>query len=183
MAARDRQARRRSFRAFGRRGSRLVLSSSLRGAQRRSSRGTSRKNPGSLRSQRRNRKSRDLKIIPLRPVIGEDAEEDVVLPLPIDAEIFAGVAFFGESRLQEQSAARQIMRQAGRLDAVQAQPLESEAQGQRQAFAHIALARMRLADPIADAGAFGDAAADIGEADPAEKRIVLEAEEQEGVAL
>jgi hypothetical protein len=39
-----------------------------------------------------------LKIIPLRPFMGEDAEEDVVLPFPVDAEIFAGIAFFGEAR-------------------------------------------------------------------------------------
>src|SRR5512146_919814 len=72
---------------------------------------------------------------------------------------------------------------ARRFDPVQPQPLEREAQSQREAFGHIALPRMRRADPLADAGAFRDAAAHIGEADTAQERVVFEAEKQKGVTL
>jgi len=112
-----------------------------------------------------------------------NAEQHVVLPAAVDAQIFARIALFAETGLEQQAAARPVMRQARRLDPMQLQALESEAEHQAEARAHIAAPGITLADPIAEAAALGHAAANIAEADAADHRAILPAEQEEAVAL
>ena len=88
----------------------------------------------------------------------------MVLPFAGDAEIFAGVAFLLETGSGEQRPAGDVARQTRRLDPMQAEPLESEIEDERQRRRHIALPRKGFADPIAEARRLRDAAADIGQA-------------------
>src|SRR5260370_41360826 len=66
------------------------------------------------------------------PVLAQDREQEVALPLAVDQQIIARIAFLLEAGAQQQRAARHVARQAGGLDPVQTQPLESEIEGQRQ---------------------------------------------------
>jgi hypothetical protein len=56
----------------------------------------------------------------------------MILPLAVDAKILAGVALLLEAGAQQQGPARHVGRQAGRLDLVQAQPVEREIEDERQ---------------------------------------------------
>src|ERR1700722_8509361 len=107
----------------------------------------------------------------------------MVLPAPVDAQIFAGLSFFAEAAAFEQSPARLIMRQAGGFEAMEPCALEREGKHELQPFGHVAVARMALADPIAEAAGLRDAAPHIADADSAEQRVVARAKEQEAVAL
>src|SRR6185437_11609757 len=118
-----------------------------------------------------------------QPFVAQHGEQHVVLPAPVDAEILAGVAFLAEAGLEQQPAARPVMRQAGRLDAVQLQALEGKAQHQAEAGGHVSPPGIALADPISEARGLGDAAADVAQAEPADQRAVVAAEQEEAVAL
>src|SRR5260370_16944748 len=85
------------------------------------------------------------------PFVAQHAEQHVVLPAAVDAQIFARIALFAETGLEQQAAARPVMRQARRLDPMQLQALESEAEHQAEARAHIAAPGITLADPIPEA--------------------------------
>jgi integrase len=98
------------------------------------------------------------------PVFPEDREEEVVLPAAVDQEIVAGIALLVEAGAQQDGAARRVGRQAGGLDPVQAQPVEGEIEDERQRRRHQPLAREGLADPVAEARRFGDAAAHVRKA-------------------
>ena len=118
------------------------------------------------------------------PFLAQQAEQHMVLPAAVDAEIGAWRSLPRGSPIS--AAARGSARYAaGRPPRRGAGGARSKAkrEDQPQPFAHVALAGMRLADPIAEAGGLGDAAADIGEADAAQERVVVAAEEQEAVAL
>src|SRR5690348_16314209 len=107
----------------------------------------------------------------------------MVLPAAVDAEIFAGEALFAEADLEQKAAARRVVRQRRRFDAVELQALKGEAQDELKARRHVAPARITLADPIAEAAGLGDAAAHVAETDAAHQRIVLEAKHQEAITL
>src|SRR5581483_1999668 len=117
------------------------------------------------------------------PFVPQNGEEHVVLPAAVDAEIFAGETLFAEAALEEEAAARRVVRQCRGFDAMELQALKGEAQYELEARRHVAPARVTLADPIAEAAGLGDAAAHVAEANAADQRIVLEAEHQETVAL
>src|SRR3546814_11291492 len=55
-----------------------------------------------------------------------------------------------------------------------------ELDDRRDGLAHEALAGVALADPVADAGGLGDAAAHVGDRHAAHQRVVGEAVDQEG---
>src|SRR3546814_12651381 len=55
-----------------------------------------------------------------------------------------------------------------------------ELDDRRDGLAHEALAGVALADPVADAGGLGDAAAHVGDRHAATQRVVGEAVDQEG---
>src|SRR5713226_3699100 len=89
--------------------------------------------------------------LPPRPLLTQQPEQHVVLPLAVDAEVFAGVAFLAEAAAREQVPARAVVGQACRLDAVQVQAVEGEAQHQPERLFHEAAAGIALAHPIAEA--------------------------------
>jgi len=60
--------------------------------------------------------------------------------------------------------------------------VEGEFERRLEGLGHVALARMVGADPIADAGRLGDAAAHVVEPDAAEQTIVAPVQDVEGVA-
>src|SRR5690242_10135102 len=105
------------------------------------------------------------------PIFAQDREQEMVLPLAVDLQVGAGITLLLEAGAEQHGAARNIGRQAGGLDAMQPQAVERKIEHQRQGVGHKALARERLADPIAEAGGFGDTAAQVGQADPARQRL------------
>src|SRR5713101_2630637 len=106
----------------------------------------------------------------------------MILPFARDAEVFAGVPLLLETGSGQQRSAGDVGRQAGGLDPVQAEPIESELEDQRQRSRHITLPRKGLPNPITEAGRFGDPALEIGQADPANQRVVM-GEDEEIVGL
>src|SRR5437764_13899927 len=106
----------------------------------------------------------------------------MVLPFAVDQQVIAGVALLLKAGAHQQRTARHIGRQAGGLDPVQPQLLESEIEHQRQCRSHKALARIWFAGPVAEAPRLRDAAADVGETETADERLVV-AEDKEVVAL
>src|SRR6266404_3473136 len=115
-------------------------------------------------------------------VAAQNRKKQMILPFALDAEVFAGVPLLLETGSCQQGSARDVRRQAGGLDPVQAEPIESELEDQRQRGRHITLPCKGLADPITKAGCFGDPAPEIGQADPADERIVM-GEDEEIVGL
>src|ERR1700674_1765544 len=111
--------------------------------------------------------------LPPRPLLAQQAEQHVVLPFAVDAEVFAGVAFLVEAAAGEEVAAGVVVGEAGGLDAVQVQAVEGEADHQAQRLLHVAPAGKALAHPVAEARRLGDAAAHVGEADTAHELAVL----------
>src|SRR5579863_9464291 len=97
------------------------------------------------------------RIGPSRPFAVEDAEQHMVLPAAVDAEIFLGVALFTEAVLHQDGAAGAVVRQAGGLDTMQLEAAEGEAEGQRQRLGHVALAGEFLPHPLAETARFRDA--------------------------
>src|SRR5215469_2057852 len=93
----------------------------------------------------------------------EPREEQMVLPGAVDAEIFAGKAFAAEPGLLEQPDRGRVGRDAGGLDAMQAQRLEGERDEAADRRRHVALPPMDRADPIAEIAGLRAAAPDIGE--------------------
>src|SRR5690349_2631558 len=66
---------------------------------------------------------------------------------------------------------------------MQPQRLECIRNERAQRGAHVALARVTLADPVANAASLGDAATQIGEGNAPEQRVVLVAKNQKCVSL
>src|SRR5712671_2879275 len=156
MAPRARQARHRFVNALDRRGTRLTcpVTFLLRKAKR-----------GALGWRR-------------AAVAAQNRKKQMILPFAFDAEVFAGVSLLLETASCQQRSARDVRWQAGGLDPVQAQPVESELEDQRQRGRHVTLPRKVLAAPITEAGRFGDPAPEIGQADPADERIVVGKDEE-----
>src|SRR5437762_388021 len=95
------------------------------------------------------------------PVLAQDREQQMVLPFAVDQQVVAGVALLLKASAHQERAARHVARQAGGLDPVQPQLLESEIEHQRQRGGHDALARKGLAGPVAKARRLRDAAAQV----------------------
>ena len=74
----------------------------------------------------------------------------MVLPAPVDAEIFLGVAFFAETVLAEHRAARARCAAGMRPRCGGGAGAEGEAQHQPQRLGHVALAGVVLAHPVAE---------------------------------
>src|SRR5882724_5821332 len=108
--------------------------------------------------------------------------QHMILPAAVDAQILAGIAFLAKADLGQEAAAGGVVGQAGGLDTVQAEAVEDEQHERLQRLGHIALARIGLADPIAEIRGLGDAAADIAEIDAAQQGMVVAAEDEEAVA-
>src|SRR5882724_11427389 len=97
----------------------------------------------------------------------------MVLPFTLDAEILPGVAFLLKAGSDQQRTAGNIARQAGGLDAMEAQAIEREIEDERQCDGHVAPPSEGFADPIAQARGLGDATPQIGQADPADQRLLV----------
>ena len=74
------------------------------------------------------------------------------------------------------------MGRASGLDAMHGEFVEGETSGAVNRLAHIALANMRPADPIAEGTALTDAAANVGQGDAAQQFVVIAAENEKAVA-
>ena len=75
------------------------------------------------------------------------------------------------------------MRQACRLQPMQAERDEGEGQHGLDGVGHVAATDVGRADPVADRGRLGDAAPHVADAEAADQRRIRLAEDQEGVAL
>src|SRR6185437_2566935 len=115
-------------------------------------------------------------------IILDSGVKQMVLPGPVDAQIAARIALALEARFFKQTDRSGIGRYAGRLQPMQPQRAEAERNQGAHRRRHVAFAGKRRADPIADAAGLGDAAADIGERQPADQRIVIAAKDQEGIS-
>src|SRR5215467_9773177 len=73
---------------------------------------------------------------PVAQIAAQERVEYMVLPAAVDAQILAGIALFAEAELLQQAAAGRIVRQAGGLDAVQAEPVEHEQHERAQRLGH-----------------------------------------------
>ena len=105
----------------------------------------------------------------------------MILPCAIDLEIAPGQALTLEAAAAEECNRCGIARQAGRLEPVQGQVFEGKLLDQRQRRRHVALAREGGADPIAQRGALGDAAADIRQSHGAEQRLARGPKDEERI--
>ena len=110
------------------------------------------------------------------------AYRQMVAPPAGDPEVGAGVPLAAEPGLLQQLLARNVVRHARGLDPVQAKGAEAMAEQPGQCLAHVAAPRMGPADPVADAAGLRRPPLHVAERHPAEQRVVIPAEQQEGVA-
>ena len=75
------------------------------------------------------------------PILAQDREEQVVLPFPFDAQVLPGVAFLPETGSDQQRTAGGVVRQASRLDPMEAKLLEGTV-GQGAATELVAFLRL-----------------------------------------
>src|SRR6185312_11338294 len=85
-------------------------------------------------------------------VAAQKCIEHMILPAAVDAQVLAGVTLLAKADLGQQAAAGGIVGQAGSLDAMQPEAVEDEQHERLQRLGHVTLARIRLADPIAEIG-------------------------------
>src|SRR5690606_33822157 len=106
----------------------------------------------------------------------------MVLPAPGDAQVAARQALLTKAQLFQKAAAGGVAGQAGGLGTVQAERPEDEVQNGEEPLAHVALAGIGLADPVAEAAALGDPAAQVADGDAAQELLVARPQEEEAVA-
>ena len=111
------------------------------------------------------------------------AEQHVILPQSVNAEVFARIALAHEPGVFQQPDRGGIRRNAGRFETMQAQRIERERHQRAHCAGHQAAARKRLADPVADAARLRDAATDIGKRQAADERMIVLAEQEERIGL
>src|ERR1700719_3871264 len=92
-------------------------------------------------------------------ILVQQAEQQVILPDAVDAEIAARQPLAGETAFLEHPDRRRVGGNAGGLDAMQVELAEQGGQQHPQRRGHVAAMRMRLADPITDGAGLHDAAA------------------------
>src|SRR5258708_2013993 len=114
-------------------------------------------------------------------ILMQQAEQQMVLPDAVDAEIAPRQPLTGEAAFLQHPDRGRIGRNAGGLDAVQIELAKQRRQQHPQRPRHVAAMGMGLADPIADGTRLDDAAPDIGKRDAADHRAVGLAEDDEGI--
>src|SRR5450631_3526121 len=105
-------------------------------------------------------------------ILMQQAEQQVVLPDPVDAEIASRQAFAVEAAFLQHPDRRRIGGNAGGLDAMEIEFPEQRWQQHAQRRGHVAAMRMGLPDPVSDGAGLHDAAADVGQRDTADHRPV-----------
>ena len=109
--------------------------------------------------------------------------KQVILPGPIDAQIFACIALACEPSFFQKLDRSGIGRDARGFEAMQPKACEGKWNDGAHRSRHVTLAYIGQADPIADTAGLRDAAADIGERQPAHQRSVRVAHDQKRVTL
>src|SRR5665213_1181237 len=105
-------------------------------------------------------------------ILMQQAEQQVVLPDAIDAEIAPRQTLAGEAAFLQHPDRGRIGGNAGGLDAVQIEFAEQRRQQHPQRRGHVAAMGVRLPDPVSDGAGLYDAAADIGERDAPDHRAI-----------
>src|SRR6266508_2607786 len=105
-------------------------------------------------------------------ILMQQAEQQVVLPDAVDAEIAPRQALAAEAAFLQHPDRRRIGGNAGGLDAVKIELAEQRWQQHPQGRRHVAAMRMRLPDPVPDRAGLHDAAADVRQCDPADHRTI-----------
>src|SRR3972149_7018941 len=106
----------------------------------------------------------------------------MVAPAAIDLEIGARAALFREADAFQQIARRFVFRLAGGFDTVQGEILEAPLQQGAHGVADMALALVRLADPIADRAGMRRAAPYLRKRNAADELLVIAAEDEERIS-
>src|SRR6267142_2771115 len=114
-------------------------------------------------------------------ILVQQAEQQVVLPDAIDAEIASRQTFAVKSAFLKHPDRRRIGGNAGGLDAVKIEFAEQRRQQHAQRRRHVALMCMGLPDPVPDRSGLHDAAADIRQRDAADHRTIGFAEHDEWI--
>ncbi len=112
-------------------------------------------------------------------VHAEGGVEDVGPPAAIDLQIALRNAFVFETAFLQKGAGCLVFRQAGGLDPAQIETLERMMHDAFDRFLHIALPRIRLADPVAQRARLRGATADIVERDRAQQVLILPPDQKE----
>src|SRR5882757_828957 len=114
-------------------------------------------------------------------ILVQQAEQQVVLPDAVDAEIASRQTFAIESAFLEHPDRRRIGGNAGGLDAVKIELTEQRRQQHAQRRRHVAAMCMGLPDPVPDRSGLHNAAADIRQRDAADHRTIGFAEHDEWI--
>src|SRR5579863_1546359 len=113
----------------------------------------------------------------------DKAEQNVVAPGAIDPQIGARKTLALKAVALEHPGRGDIVRNAGCFDAMQAQGREAEAHGCGDRAGHVAAARVRSANPIAERRRLRDAAPDPADRNAAEQDIRLLSENKERIGF
>src|SRR5712664_4985102 len=114
-------------------------------------------------------------------ILMQQAEQQVVLPDAIDAEITSRQTFAAKSAFLKHPDRRRIGGNAGGLDAVKIEFAEQRRQQYAQRRRHVAAMRVRFSDPVPDGAGLHDAAADVRQRDAADHRAIGFAKHDEGI--
>src|SRR6266487_5693983 len=114
-------------------------------------------------------------------ILMQQAEQQMVLPDAIDAEIAPRQPLAGEAAFLQHPDRRRIGGDAGGLDAVEIELAEQRRQQYAQRRRHVAAMRMRLSDPVPDGAGLHDAAADVRQRDAADHRAIRFAKHHERI--
>src|SRR5690606_36697957 len=108
--------------------------------------------------------------------------EHMVLPAPGDAQVAPRQPLLTKAQLFQKAAAGGVAGQAGGLGTAQAERPEDEVENGEELLAHVALAGIGLADPVAEAAALGNPAAQVADGDAAQELLVARPQEVEAAA-
>src|SRR5580658_5967573 len=113
----------------------------------------------------------------------DEREQEVIAPRAVDPEESPRVTLAAKAVALEQCDGGRILRDARRLDAMQAQPRKGEFHRRGDGARHSSLAGVGRAHPVAEGPALRHPAPDAAERDPAQELVVGAVENQERIGL
>src|ERR1700722_13600447 len=114
-------------------------------------------------------------------ILMQQAEQQVVLPDAVDAEVTPRQALAGKAALFQYPDRRRVGGDTGGFDPVQIEFAEQRRQQHPERRRHVTAMRMGLSDPVSDRPGLNDTAAHICQRDPADHHAIGPAENDEGI--
>src|SRR5690606_33664376 len=105
----------------------------------------------------------------------------MVLPGAVDLEITAGIPLLLKAATLQQRDGRLVVRQTGRLDAMQRKFVEAKLHDSAEGVGHVALAGVAFSDPVPHGARHGHPPTHVAERQSANQYPLISGEYKEGI--